>query len=195
MTGLGFRVKSGYAIAVVLTGRASAPSVVVRRVVQLSDPDAAETRQPYHAGMGKAQEDAGEIARRVKIIERCAKRLLEALMQEDWSARLQPSERIRAGLVVGILIDPGHVANPHIRAHASEGRLFRTVLEAALRSHGIACDVLLEKQLARRAAQDLGRGADISRRLADFGRSLGSPWRSEEKAAATAAWIALAEPL
>ena len=40
---LGFRVKSGYAIAVALRGPASAPTVVARRVDQLSDPAVPET--------------------------------------------------------------------------------------------------------------------------------------------------------
>ena len=47
MTGLGFRIKSGYAIAVVLTGSRQAPVALARRVVELSDPEVAETRQPY----------------------------------------------------------------------------------------------------------------------------------------------------
>jgi len=47
---LGFRVKSGYAIAVALRGPAASPSVVARTIVELSDPEVAETRQPYHHG-------------------------------------------------------------------------------------------------------------------------------------------------
>jgi hypothetical protein len=192
MTALGFRVKSGYAIAVVLSGPARAPSAVARRVLELSDPDVVETRQPFHAGMGRAEEDRREIARRVRIIERCARRSLAALMKDDWNASPRPGDRIRAGLVVGSLIDPADVANPHIRAHANEGRLFRAVLEEELRSHGIPCDVVVEKHLAARATKDLGRSArEVQRTLADFGRSLGSPWRAEEKAAATAAWLVL----
>jgi hypothetical protein len=192
MTALGFRVKSGYAIVVVLAGAARAPSAVTRCVLALSDPDVAETRQPYHTGMGQAEEDEREIARRVGIIERCARRSLTALMEDKWNAGPEAGERIRAGLVVGSLIDPADVGNAHIRAHANEGRLFRTVLEAGLRSRGIGCDVIVEKQLARRATKDLGRSArEIKRTLAELGRSLGSPWRAEEKAAATAAWLLL----
>ena len=97
-----------------------------------------------------------------------------------------------AGLVVGSVIDPAKVGNPHIRAHASEGRLFRTVLESALRSHGIACEVIVEKQLAAKAAAALARrDAEIRRVLAGFGKSLGAPWRADEKAASIAAWLAL----
>jgi hypothetical protein len=183
---IGFRIKSGYAIAIVLSGPATSPRAVARRIVELSDPAIAETKQPYHDGFGTENEDPREVARRVKIIERCAKRSVAALLKET-------SDTARAALVVGSVIDPERVGNPHIRAHANEGRLFRTVVEDALRSHGIACDVIVEKQLAARAAAGL-RVADgaIKQTVAAFGKTVGGPWRADEKAAATAAWLALA---
>jgi hypothetical protein len=185
---LGFRVKSGYAIAVALRGPASAPAAVARQVVELSDPEDAGTRQPYHDGFFTHEEDAPTIAKRVRIVERCATRSIAALLKD---ARLADCRG--AGLVVGSVIDPAKVGNPHIRAHASEGRLFRTVLESALRSHGIPCEVIVEKQLAAKAAAGLARrDVEIRKALAGFGKSLGGPWRADEKNAATAAWLALA---
>jgi hypothetical protein len=187
---LGFRVKSGYAIAVVLRGSPSAPEVVSRHVVQLSDPDVAETRQPYHRGFYTQEEDTRKIARLVKIVERCATRSVTALIEE--LRRAPRHGRFRAALVVGSVIDPMEVGNPHIRAHASEGRLFRTVLESALRTHGIDCAVIVEKQLAEKAANALRcPDGEIKRTLAAFGKTLGGSWRAEEKAASTAAWLAL----
>jgi hypothetical protein len=187
---VGFRVKSGYAIAVALRGPASAPEAIVRLVVQLSDPGVAETRQPYHDGFYKNENDARIVARRVRIIERCTKRSVADLVKA--LGRAPGDGRVRAALVVGSVIDPTHVGNPHIRAHASEGRLFRTVLESALRTHDIACDIIVEKQLAQRAAIGLRcPDGEIRRTLAAFGKTLGGTWRAEEKAASTAAWLAL----
>jgi hypothetical protein len=184
MTAVGLRVKSGYAIAVVLAGTRTAPEPIARRIVELSDPDVKETRQPYHDGFFKTEEDQREIARRVRIVRRCAGRSVAALVDETGSAR--------AALVVGSLIDPERVANPHIRAHAHEGRLFRTVLLDALRGRDVQCDVIVDKQLADRAVADLARQASaIARAIAAFGKTLGGPWRADEKAAATAAWLAL----
>ena len=54
---IGFRVKSGYAVAVVVRGPASAPAIVARRVVELCDPAVAETRQPYHAELHAHERD------------------------------------------------------------------------------------------------------------------------------------------
>ena len=186
---LGFRVKSGFAIAVVLRGPASAPVTLARRIVDLSDPAVPETRQPYHDGFFKQVDDRRELARRVTIVERCAKRSIALLLKDDGFAGL-PCRG--AGLVVGSVIDPSRVGNPHIRAHASEGQLFRTVLADALRAHGIDCEVIVEKALAARAAEDLRRPQrDLARTVAALGKALGGPWRAEEKTACVAAWLVL----
>lgn len=192
MTTVGFRVKSGYAIAVVLGGTRAAPKPIAKRIVELSDPGVAETRQPYHDGFYKTEEDEREIARRVGIVKRCARRSVAALVKELRLDSGRSGHVARATLIVGSVIDPATVGNPHIRAHAHEGKLFRTVLEDALRAQAVDCDVVVDKQLGARAARDLGRppGA-IARTVADFGKALGGSWRAEEKAAATAAWLAL----
>jgi hypothetical protein len=186
---LGFRVKSGYAIAVALSGPASAPRILARRLVQLSDPAVPETRQPYHDGFYKQQDDPRELARRTAIVKRCAKRAVTALLKDD---RLGGQQCRAAGLVVGSVIDPATVGNLHIRAHASEGQLFRTVLVEALKPHGIVCDVTVEKTLAEKAAKRLKQSnAKITRTVAALGKTLGDTWRADEKAACTAAWMAL----
>ena len=189
---LGFRVKSGYAIAVALQGPASAPAIVARRVVELSDPGSPGTRQPYHDGFFKQEDDVLEIARRVKIVRRCAKRSVAALLRDDC---LAGRRCCGAGLVVGSVIDPKTVGNPHIRAHANEGQLFRTVLADALRPHGMPCDVIVEKTLAEHAVRGLRRtDAEIKKRIGALGKVFGGTWRADEKAACTAAWMALSSP-
>ena len=186
---LGFRVKSGFAVAVALRGPASAPVALGRRVVELSDPGFPETRQPYHDGFYHEQEDPCEIARRVKVVEGCARKAITALMKDDCLTG-QPCRG--AGLVVGSMIDPKQIGNPHIRAHAAEGQLFRTALERALSAHGVDCGVFVEKQLAATATAGLRRSnGEIARVLAGFGKTLGGPWRADEKNAAIAAWLAL----
>ena len=192
MTAFGLRIKSGYAIAVVLGGSRRAPAPLARRIVELSDADRPETRQPYHDGFGKEQDDPREIRRRIGIITRCAGRSVAAFVRGSLDDAGGGARRAAAGLVVGSLIDPNEVANPHIRAHAHEGRLFRTVVEDALRTQGIACSIHLEKELTATAAAELRRSeAAIRQTVAGFGKTIGGPWRAVEKAAATAAWLCL----
>jgi len=189
VTTLGFRVKSGFAIAVALRGPASAPRAVARWVVELSDPGASETRQPYHDGLYKQEGDPGELARRVRIVERCANRSIASLLKDDCLAGLRCRH---AHLVVGSVIDPSRVGNLHIRAHASEGQLFRTVLADALRTHEIACEVVVDKTLPALAVKGLRRTqAEIARTVGALGKTVAGPWRAEEKAACVAAWLML----
>ena len=187
---IGFRVKSGYAVAIALAGPVGSPSVLARGIIQLSDPENEATRQPYHDGFGTAQEDAATIAKLVRMIERCGKRSIAAFLNNDALARYTCRH---ACLVVGSVIDPAAIGNPHIRAHASEGRLFRTVIEEELRAHGLSCSVVVDKQLTAQAVATLARAeVDIKRAVAGFGTTLGGPWRVDEKAAALGAWLALA---
>ena len=121
---LGFRVKSGYAVAIAVRGPASAPTLVARRIVELCDPAVAQTRQPYHADLHAHEPDRGALERRIAIVKRCANQSIAALLNTDVFADAGCGG---AALVVGSVIDPASVANPHIRAHASEGALFRDV--------------------------------------------------------------------
>ncbi len=189
-TALGFRVKSGWATAVLLAGRVDAPRVLDRCVVELSDPEFPETRQPYHASTGREETNAAKVKRRVKTVERVANRSVSKLIERyrDRAGRLRG-----AALVVGSVIKPDSIANPHIRAHAHEGELFRTVLQNSLDACGLRCRVVVERKAYLNAASALERSeTELKRALVAMGRSIGRPWGANEKLAALGAWMALA---
>jgi hypothetical protein len=186
---LGFRVKSGWAIAVLLAGPARSPRVADTRVVQLGDPADPKARQPYHGGTGKEERDAAKIARRVAAVERYAGKSLAALIAEYRAAGHRPRG---VGIVAGSDGDPARIANPHIRAHASEGKLFRTVIEDGARQAKLPCLLVVERALHDTAAKALGRKVpDLKRAVTALGDSLDGSWRAEHKAAALAAWMVL----
>lgn len=188
---LGFRVKSGWATALLLTGQPGEPSVVERRVVELSDPDIPESRQPYHAVMEASRSEAQHVEKRLgKIVRTAAQRSITEL---DQYLRHVGYEVRGIGLVVGSAIDPAQIKNEHIRAHALEGQLFRTALEEAARSVGWRTLVLVERSAYAEAASAFAKPeAELKRMIAGLGRSL-KPWRADEKTAALAAWMALAQ--
>jgi len=190
---IGFRVKSGWAVAVLVAGPAKAPVVLDRRVVELSDPRIPATRQPYHAGFGVEQRDPRKIKRLAAIVRRCARQSV-ALLVRDYRAA---GYRLRgAALVVGSVGNPARITNPHIRAHASEGWLFRTALETAARRCALPCITIPERDLFPQAAKALRRSAsDIKRKVTALGRLRGGTWRAEEKAAAVGAWLVLKSPI
>lgn len=185
---LGFRVKSGWASVALSTGAADSPRLYDNRVINLSDPQLPDTRQPYHAAMGKLETNTEKINRRVHAVRRVAEESARNLLANY----RKKSYRIeRAILVVGSQIAPASVSSPHIRAHAFEGQLFCSVLEQALHRHGIRTAVLLERNAYATAAAQFKKSTDdVRRTVQDFGRLAEGPWRAEQKLAALAAWIA-----
>src|SRR5438046_6776583 len=96
-------------------------------------------------------------------------------------------------LVVGIDVDSATLRHPHIRAHALEGRLYREAVEAAASRCGLACEVLVEGEALPSAAIAVGkRPVEIKAATDAWGKAVGPPWGAQEKAAALAAWVALA---
>jgi hypothetical protein len=186
---LGFRVKSGWAAAVLLTGPTRSPQLCDVRRIDLSDPRLPETRQPYHAAMGKLETDTTKINRRVSVVRSIVQQsiatLLASYRQKGYAIR-------RAALVVGSQVEPDSIANSHIRAHAFEGQLFRSVLGEALQACSIRTEILVERNAYAQGAAKLKDSNDnVQRMIRDFGRVAQGPWRAEQKLAALAAWLAL----
>lgn len=189
---IGFRVKSGWATAVLLAGPAVSPHVVDLRRVDLSDPRVPRSRQPYHAGFGVAQTNATNVEHLVRLVHRYGRRSVNNLVSDY---RTAGRELRGVAIVVGSDIDPETITNPHIRAHAFEGRLFRTVVEAAVRRRRLACSVIVERNLYATAAQILNMSEDrLTRAATELGPRDGRRWRAEEKVATVAAWLVLAKP-
>jgi hypothetical protein len=188
-TALGFRVKSGWAAAVLLAGPVESPQVLDRRVVQLCDPSIPESKQPYHASMGTLQTDEAKVERLRNVIAKAAQKSVSELVKDFQS---QGRQIRRANLVVGSNIDPSRIGNPHVRAHALEGRLFRTVLQDALNSHGLHCLIIVERDIYARAVDELRQSEkSLKQSLTQLGRSLDGPWRADNKLACLGAWLAL----
>jgi hypothetical protein len=188
---VGFRAKTGWAAAVLLGGPTDAPRVLDSRRLELCDPDEPHSRQPYHAGVGTFQKDDAEVERLVRGVHRVAARAIADLLVEYAAAGLEPR---KGAVVAGSKVDPERIANLHMRAHAFEGRLYRTLIEDGLAAAALPCEVLLERDLCRIAATRLGRSEDaLKRAVTELGRGVASGWRAESKAAALAAWLALAD--
>jgi hypothetical protein len=183
----GFTVKSGWASAVLLAGPAGSPRVLDSRIVDLSDPEMPDARQPYHAGFGTARASGPRLNRLVATVERYGTRSVGARLREFQHAGYRVGG---VGLVVGSLIDPERIANDHIRIHALEGQLFRGIIERAAAHARLKCSIWRERDLHQSAAAVLGRSdEEIRVTLTGLGREFKGAWRAEQKAAALAAWM------
>jgi hypothetical protein len=182
---LGFRVKSGWAAAVLIAISKKAPAVIDSRVLELADPRVAGSRQPYHAGFGTEQTDKSKVTRLVRGIERFSRRTIATLLDE-----YRDQHRLRsAAVVVASLTDPATIGSPHMRAHASEGRLFRTVLVDGLEHCGMTVRVILEREVYELLSKTLRRSPSQAKtQVAALGEGVGR-WRAEQKVAAAGAWL------
>jgi hypothetical protein len=189
-TAIGFRAKTGWAAVVLLAGPVGAPRVLDSRRIELCDPDQPASRQPYHAGFGTFQEDDAEVKRLVGDVRRFAARALGGLVGEYARAGHSP---LGSAIVAGSEIDPARIGNLHLRAHALEGRLYRKLIEEGLAAADLRCEVLVERDLWQRASARLRTREEALRKaVTDLGRGVAGGWRAESKAAALAAWLALA---
>ena len=193
---LGFRVHSGWAVVVAVAGAPAAPTVVDRRRIELVDRDRPGSVQPYHTAAQLGPKQAEE------FIEDCAQRTRLLTIQA-----LCPviDHLTHGGLKVvasGILLSSGRPTTDlratlasHALIHTAEGHFFRAALTHASEHYRFPVVGVKERDLYSRASADLGASPDeVRRRVAEWGHSLGPPWRQDEKVAALVAWLALRGP-
>ena len=188
---IGLRAKTGRAIAVVLTGPITAPRVIKRLEFSVVDPAAPETYQPYHEVLDlpweQAQKGAQKMARKIeRVAAKALRSLVRDLESEGFNVR-------GVGIVGAGERNLEKIGSTHIRAHAAEGVLFRRVLEVAAEANELPNRRFDERSIDQTVESELKFPiSKIKAQLAEMGRGAGSPWRADEKAAATAAWLVLA---
>jgi hypothetical protein len=187
---IGLRAKTGRAIAVVLGGSPDAPIVLLKTEIKLVDPKVRATQQPYHLVMELPWPQwQRAVSQTAKAIERVAAKALAKLIAELQTAGHKPAG---VGVVGAPDRDLARIGNPHIRAHAAEGVLFRHVLERGAAANGLKCKAFSDRNFDEGAAAQLKK--DYSRvrtRIYNLRESVSPPWRTDEKQAAMAAWIVL----
>jgi hypothetical protein len=192
-TSIGFRVKTGWASVVLLHGCDKTAEVIDAQRIELCDPAIPDCKQPWHAAEGMTEAEGSRIVERLrKLVVEFGGESVKKVLQ---NYRNQGHRIVAAGLTVGSLIDPTAIKNPHIRAHALEGRLFRTVIQETLELHRIPSCMLVEREAYSKAAGILKRNEDdVKRAVAGLRRGYPKgPWRSDQKMAALAAWVAWKE--
>lgn len=191
---VGLRAHSGWAALVAVTGTPRSPEILLRRRIELADPEVPGSKQPYHAAEGKA------LAAAQKIVGRCAAdaRRLAGCAFEEALAELENGKHPAAAC--GLLLASGRplpaleaILASHALIHTADGELFRDALTAAAQERGLPVTRIREKEIFPRAAAGLGiPEEEIARCLKDVGRLIGPPWTQDEKLAALVAWAALA---
>ena len=188
LVSIGLRAKTGRAIAVVLGGSSEVPVVLLKTEIKLVDPKIPATAQPYPVVMDLPWEKSQRAVRKyAAAIERAAHKALAELIDKQRSNGMKIAG---AGIVGAPDRDLARIGNPHIRAHAAEGVLFRRVLDLAAESNGLKWQVFSDRNFDEAMAEGLGaKHSRVKRTISKLGRSIEPPWRADEKQAAMAAWL------
>jgi hypothetical protein len=193
--GLGFRVHSGWAAVVTVKDPAGSPTIVDRRRIELADPAIKGSVQPFHAvaalDLAAAQ---AFITRCTASTESLALQSMRRLINDVW----RPDD-----LAIGscILVGSGRplgtlesILRSHALIHTAEGEFFRDGIRRANVACGLAVTDIREREIMSRAVAELGLRLEIiQKRTLELGRTIGPPWRQDEKLAALAGWLVLAK--
>jgi hypothetical protein len=191
---LGWKAHSGWAALVALGGDSREPRLVERARVALVPEDEPFAKAPYHAGDSAGGAEAREIAERgVASVQRFVPGAIQAVVRRCTDAG---HEVCGCAVLVGSGMpawSTDEILAVHFRMHKAEGELFRDALVAGARASSLALTTLPDKSALDAAANALGvRRSALDATLAALGKSAGPPWGKDQKEAAAAALVALA---
>ena len=193
---VGFRVHSGWCALVVVSLENEVPTILSRERVHLVETFSYKFRQPYHTAEKMPLEKARAfVAGVLSEARRLATRALRSTQAElerqgyhvERSALLLASGRTLPSL--------DRILLSHALIHTADGELFREALRHSSARCGLEVACIKERELLDRGAQTLGANREkLLQRMTELGRAFGSPWTQDEKYAALAAWLVLADP-
>jgi hypothetical protein len=189
---IGFRAKTGKAIAIGLTGNKKAPEFIGRWNVLLHDPEVPATYQPHHEVMELPWNEA---RRAVRPFERSIEKITTSVLKElSRELKVQGYDLSRVAAAGSPDRSLEKIGNFHIRAHAAEGILFRRVIETSAEKSKLNWLSFSDRDILQKAAAELDLPEEkVIKTLAALGKIVGRPWRQDERIAALAAWLALPE--
>jgi len=192
---VGFRVHSGWSALVTVSLENDVPRVVSRERVHLVETFIYKFRQPYHTAGRMPLEKArmfveGSLAEAKRLAGSSLRSTQKELGNKGYElargALLLASGKALPGLE-SILLS-------HALIHTADGEHFREALRHSCADCGVEITCVKERELLERGVKSLGtRREKLLRRLTELGGGFGSPWTQDEKFAALAAWLVLAD--
>lgn len=190
---LGLRAHSGWAAVVAVAGSPIKPIILERQRIVTADDRIAGSKQPYHTAKDGSTENAETLIHQCRewstlLATRAIDSLVVQLRQNGLTV-------LRAGILFGSgrsLPPLTAILRSHALIHTAEGQFFREVLLAASEHSALQVTKVKERDIWKTAAKLFGLPImDLQRRMGQLQKSVGPPWRQDEKFASLAAWIAL----
>src|ERR1044071_1452795 len=192
---IGVRVHSGWGAVVAVAGQSGAEQIIERRKVVIIDAKKPGAVQPYHY-VEEMELPAAE--RHLTSCSSESKRLAREALDHISSELLKRGYAL-AGTAILLssarpLPDLDEILASHALIHTAEGEFFRQAFRHAFESLEVPVTGIRERDLDERSQQAFGKLATQVRKNIDgMGRILGPPWTRDEKTAALAAAIVLAQ--
>src|SRR5208337_5356280 len=191
---LGFRVHSGWAAVVAVSGPLTSPAVTERRRIEIAAPEIAGSKQPYHAVKNLELKEAERFLLRCN--ESSFSLAAKAIGDCIHDANSKGQKIARCGILLGSGRPLGTLAAilaSHALIHTAEGEFFRNPILEACKHQGVHVIGVKEKELLPHCENELRISQEaLDQHLSSIGRMIGPPWRQDEKFAMLVAWLALA---
>ena len=192
---VGVRVHSGWGAVVAVAGHCGAEEIIARRKVIIIDAKKPGAAQPYHY-VEAMELPAAELHLTGCLIE--SKRLARQALDQISSELLKRGYTLAGTAILQSSARPlpelDQILSSHPLIHTAEGEFFRQAFRHAFESLALPVTGIRERDLDDRAKRAFGKLASQVRKNIDgMKRVLGPPWTQDEKMAALAAGIVLAE--
>jgi hypothetical protein len=191
---IGVRMHSGWGALVAVSNSAGTVEVVDRRRVAITTPGTPGADQPYHFAKNLELPEAETFLGTCFAASEC----LALAAVRDVVGELHDRQYRVVGSAVllasGRSLPPlSNILASHALIHAAEGEFFRGVFSKACEGLDLSVTGVRESNLDECVQTTFGKGATrIWQQISTLGRSLGPPWTKDQKTAALAALVVLA---
>ena len=202
---IGIRMHSGWGALVAVSTSAGSVEVIERRRVAITTPGTPGAKQPYHFAENL---DLPEAERFLANCFAASKRLALAAVRDVVDELRSRQYRVVGSAVLlasgrpgsAVLLASGRPLPPlskilasHALIHAAEGEFFREAFSKACEDLNLAVTGFRERELDQCVLTTFGKAAaQTQRQISTLGRFLGPPWTKDQKTAALAALLVLA---
>jgi hypothetical protein len=191
---IGVRMHSGWGALVAVSFSAGKVEVIERRRVAVTTPQTPGANQPYHFAENL------ELPEAEKFLGDCfaaSKRLAIAAVRDVVGELGGRQYRVVGSAVLLASGRPlptlAKILASHALIHAAEGEFFREVFSKACEGLDLSVTGFPERNLDESFQAVFGKAAaSMRKRISTLGRSLGPPWTKDQKSAALAALVVLA---
>ncbi len=192
---VGFRAHSGWSALVTVSLEKDGPIVLSRERVHLVETFIYKFRQPYHTAermpLEKARAFVDEALAQAKRLAGSALRSTQKDMKKQGYELGRGALLLASGKTLPSL---ERILLSHALIHTADGELFREALRHSCADCGVEIACIRDRELLERGVKTLRMKREkLLRRLTEIGTAFGSPWTQDEKYAALAAWLVLAE--